>query len=240
MEFEVVFTAPLQMEALDGGRREFELDRDFSATVNGTPLVIPAGFITDFASVPRLFQNVVENDDPDILKPSVIHDFLYSRHGLAWLGVAPFTRAQCDAILRAGMAARGAPAWRQWAVWSAVRIGGWAPWDGYLKAGAALGPHLMTGAALLGESPRSGRWRAVRAAHLRGERWCRGCGGTQFLEVHHIKPFHLHPELELHEGNLITLCEAPGKVCHLMKGHFGNWSKFNPRIRQQATVPRPY
>ena len=28
-------------------------------------------------------------------------------------------------------------------------------------------------------------------------RSCQWCGGTTHLEVHHIKPFHLDPELEL-------------------------------------------
>lgn len=58
------------------------------------------------------------------------------------------------------------------------------------------------------------------------------CGNEKNLEVHHIQPFHLQPELELDQSNLITLCEAIGADCHLRQGHLGNWKGCNPNIRQ--------
>jgi 5-methylcytosine-specific restriction enzyme A len=86
---------------------------------------------------------------------------------------------------------------------------------------------------------RSGKWPAVRRAHLAHEDWCRWCGSQKDLEVHHISPFHVHPELELTDANLITLCETMGVECHLRHGHFGNWKTFNPLIRSQATFAGP-
>lgn len=55
------------------------------------------------------------------------------------------------------------------------------------------------------------------------------CGGKDKLEVHHIKPFHLHPELELDPSNLIVLCESGGGGlnCHLAIGHLGSYKSFN-------------
>ena len=52
---------------------------------------------------------------------------------------------------------------------------------------------------------RSGKWREIERNHLREEPSCCACGGVKNLQVHHEKPFHLHPELELVDTNLITL-----------------------------------
>lgn len=70
---------------------------------------------------------------------------------------------------------------------------------------------------------RSGEWPTLRKHHLLKQPVCQMCGGSKKLQVHHIRPFHLHPELELDPNNLITLCEAPGKDCHLRYGHNGNF-----------------
>jgi hypothetical protein len=88
---------------------------------------------------------------------------------------------------------------------------------------------------------RSTQWPAVEKAHLRKEPFCRYCGGQRALQVHHIRPFHLHPEDELNAANLITLCEdaKDGIECHLHIGHLGNWKLFNPHVRVIADAPEP-
>lgn len=86
---------------------------------------------------------------------------------------------------------------------------------------------------------RSPRWPWVRQSHLAQEPWCRACGGTLALEVHHIIPFHVAPELELVTSNLITLCEARPTLCHLVRGHLHDWRKINPAIVAQSLWPRP-
>jgi 5-methylcytosine-specific restriction endonuclease McrA len=82
--------------------------------------------------------------------------------------------------------------------------------------------------------PRSGHWETVRKNHIAKEPRCQFCGGYEKLEVHHMEPFHLHPEKELLDENLITLCEQPGIECHLRHGHLGNWKNFNPKIRMEC------
>lgn len=81
---------------------------------------------------------------------------------------------------------------------------------------------------------RSGRWHTVRNHHLVDNPSCAVCGGKKNLEVHHKKPFHLHPELELDQSNLITLCEAKreGVNCHLFFGHLGNYRDVNLTLDQ--------
>ena len=56
------------------------------------------------------------------------------------------------------------------------------------------------------------------------------------LEVHHIKPFHLNPALELDPINLATLCESKkdGVNCHLWFGHLGNFKSFNVDVIADA------
>ena len=76
---------------------------------------------------------------------------------------------------------------------------------------------------------RSTHWPIARATHLAAQPVCQWCGGTTGLEVHHILPFHLHPELELDQANLITLCESHTE-CHLIHGHRGNWRSIEPNI----------
>ncbi len=87
---------------------------------------------------------------------------------------------------------------------------------------------------------RSPRWPAARATHLAAHPTCALCGGTAKLEVHHIKPFHLHPELELDPNNLVTLCEANagGVNCHLALGHLGNFKSFNVDVIADAATWR--
>ena len=80
---------------------------------------------------------------------------------------------------------------------------------------------------------RSSKWRKVRAAWLEKNPRCAACGERTNLEVHHIKPFHTHPELELDTRNLVTLCESGKfgiKSCHRFIGHRGNWRLINPYV----------
>ena len=81
---------------------------------------------------------------------------------------------------------------------------------------------------------RSSQWPRVRREHLKREPACQACRTGDKLEVHHIHPFHLRPELELDDSNLVTLCEKPGHDCHFVFGHFHNWRRWNPNVREDA------
>jgi hypothetical protein len=85
---------------------------------------------------------------------------------------------------------------------------------------------------------RSDKWPGVRAAWLKIQPKCAVCDGVEKLEVHHQKPFHLHPELELDERNFITLCEAnkEGFDCHLGYGHLGCFRSFNVDVVVDAAI----
>lgn len=92
--------------------------------------------------------------------------------------------------------------------------------------------HGLAIARKYGVESRSPEWPAVAHAHLAKEPACRVCGHQgQGLQVHHIKPFHLFPELELDPNNLITLCELRGRDHHLLIGHLDDWESYNPQVR---------
>lgn len=73
---------------------------------------------------------------------------------------------------------------------------------------------------------RSGKWQTVKRHWLLSNPLCVACGTDVQLNVHHIKPFHTNPELELDPTNLITLC----RVHHFVIGHDpdGPWKSAKP------------
>ncbi len=76
---------------------------------------VPAGFVTDFASVPRVpiaFWLTGDTAHP----AAVVHDYLYVTGDLP--------RPVADAVLKEASAVAGVPAWRRWMMWSAVRLFG--------------------------------------------------------------------------------------------------------------------
>jgi len=88
---------------------------------------------------------------------------------------------------------------------------------------------------------RSSDWPKVRKAHLESHPVCEVCGSAKKVEVHHKKPFHTNPDLELEPSNLITLCEGKefsSIICHLTFGHLGNYKDENPMVDETVAVMR--
>lgn len=76
---------------------------------------VPAGFVTDLASVPRLpFVYLLLNGVAD--EPGVVHDYLYS--------VGMFPRALSDKVLYEACLVTGVPTWKASAIYAGVRVGG--------------------------------------------------------------------------------------------------------------------
>lgn len=83
------------------------------------------------------------------------------------------------------------------------------------------------------ELTRSSKWPSTRKNFLKSNPTCAACGAREKLQVHHVKPFHLHPELELDSENLITLCMGPNE-CHLQIGHGDDYKCYNPNVRENS------
>ena len=90
--------------------------------------------------------------------------------------------------------------------------------------------------SLPAEATISPKWPRVRKKWLQEHPNCAICGTNISLNVHHIKPFHLFPELELDPNNFITLCEGKVHTCHYVYAHMYNWEMFNPTIKEDAVI----
>ena len=81
---------------------------------------VPTGFVTDFASIPRVFWSVLRPDG-EYTYPAIIHDFLY------WTQQRP--REAADEIFKFAMRDFDI-GWGQIAtIYNAVRLGGASAWD---------------------------------------------------------------------------------------------------------------
>jgi hypothetical protein len=92
-----------------------------SALLNRT-LIVPVGFETDLASVPRPLWNILPPFG-SYSSAAVVHDFLYKFNGV--------TRQQADAVLNEAMQVQKVGHWTRWTIWAGVRAGGWKPWNAY-------------------------------------------------------------------------------------------------------------
>jgi len=81
---------------------------------------VPAGFVTDFASVPRLLWFIFPPFG-SWSRPAVLHDFLYSVTG----GCSRFL---ADALFREAMYQQCVPAWRRAIMYCSVRMFGRHAW----------------------------------------------------------------------------------------------------------------
>lgn len=93
-------------------------------------LTAPVGFVTDLASIPRVFRNLPFLDpDGQSRRPAVIHDWLYDTA----LG-RRYGKEFADSFLRASLTAEGTSQRTAWAFWAAVHYFGGPSWRAYRHA----------------------------------------------------------------------------------------------------------
>lgn len=123
--------APEEVRNAESSRQLYQLREEFRylSDLFGE-IAVPVGFVTDFASIPRLAFAYLDPEDPVILFASVVHDYLYTRMGDLGLGTRfTFTREDADKVLREAMLVCGARATQAWVVYQAVRLGGGSHWN---------------------------------------------------------------------------------------------------------------
>ena len=94
----------------------------FESEEQDVRIVVPALFITDFATIPAILKPLIDDDDPLIKDASVVHDFLYSE---IKSNTYDLTRKQADLILKEAAISLQMPAWKANIVYLAVRAFGW-------------------------------------------------------------------------------------------------------------------
>jgi hypothetical protein len=100
-------------------------------------IVVPAGFVTDFASTPRALWSVIPPTGRYQLA-AVVHDFLYWDQGC--------TREQADAIFRVAMAESNVKPYERDLMWQAVRRFGHSAWNDNAAAKQAEKPRIVPAA----------------------------------------------------------------------------------------------
>ena len=121
------FTKPLIVSPLPDGKM-WKLIEPFSYYVGkkcdalyGITIEVPAGFLTDFASIPRIFWSILGHPMGRYAAAAVLHDFTYHT------GIFP--RKQCDKIFRQSMQVLKVPFWKCQIIYSAVRSFGWTAYN---------------------------------------------------------------------------------------------------------------
>ena len=132
----VKFEDALELEYVDGRNwkvtQDFYYDTDVLLLGYGTysyepRVTIPAGFISDFASIPRILWALLSPTTGllggDYGKAAVVHDRLYRTKGLS-------TRFQADRVLLEAMTFLKVPRLARWTIYLGVRIGGHSSFKG--------------------------------------------------------------------------------------------------------------
>lgn len=101
-------------------------------TFEGVTVIVPEGFKTDLASIPRAIWPIMAPHELSVAAP-LLHDYLYRCGGVpptaqVWPPTRTFTRSEIDGLLLAVMKAEGVSAWRAYSAYVAVRVFGSFCW----------------------------------------------------------------------------------------------------------------
>lgn len=139
------FTGELTLTSLAADWRCWRLEQplvyEVGALGSGRVVAVPAGFVTDGASVPRLLWAILPAWGR-YSRAAVVHDYLCilieqgARHR-----EAP-NRAIADAIFREAMAVCGVGVVTRWTLWLGARLGAIWPWR---PPNEAFGPREVSG-----------------------------------------------------------------------------------------------
>lgn len=103
------------------GPNRFELLNALVWATADHVIEVPAGFVTDLASVPRLARPFLDINGRSA-KPAVLHDWLYTSQTMP--------RGDADALFLEALRAEGVRLAGPWIYWAGVRVGGWVAWRG--------------------------------------------------------------------------------------------------------------
>jgi hypothetical protein len=111
-------TNPGYIPLADGKNWRLESPLVYYRGMDEALLIVPTGFVTDFASVPRIAWAVLPAEGK-YDSAACLHDYLYRTH--------KFSQSVCDDILREAMQSSGVPAWQVLVIyWGVHLFGHWA------------------------------------------------------------------------------------------------------------------
>jgi len=129
----------------------FDIYDDFCMGWKIATICVPAGFETDFGSIPKIFRGIIEGIGTARDLIYLLHDWLYATEFFSWVGVAYVlrpaardNRAACDNLLLEGCKHVG----DNWAtrntIWSQVRLWGWVTWNTHTLQSVTTNRALLT------------------------------------------------------------------------------------------------
>ena len=130
------FTTELVVQALSDNKWlvKERFNYNIGSADSADAVEVPVGFITDFASIPRILWNILPPWG-QYGKAAVIHDFMYTEHKYSTFsaeGVESFVqieRKQADDIFLQAMEVLGVNWITRYAMYAAVRVFGNTPWS---------------------------------------------------------------------------------------------------------------
>lgn len=96
----------------------FKTCEDWYFRIDDTTYLVPKGFVTDLASIPRWFWSILPPQRTEFIAPAIMHDFIYhSPNGLS--------RRMADIAFYQGLREEGVDKTTSFKMWLGVRLGGW-------------------------------------------------------------------------------------------------------------------
>lgn len=109
---------------MKGDSRLFRLEKDFRVKTSKGLITVPRNFVTEGASIPRVFWNILHPFGP-YFGAAIVHDWLYSPLN------ETFTRLESDLIFKELMYKSGVGFMKRETIYRAVRMFGWKFYRGF-------------------------------------------------------------------------------------------------------------
>lgn len=106
------------------GSRVFKTEKPFRFLSSMGLIIVPAGFYTDGASIPKPFHNIL-GPFGSYFPSALVHDYNYSSFNTV------FTREESDELFLEGMDILKVPFLTRYSIYYAVRLFGWMFYSGY-------------------------------------------------------------------------------------------------------------
>jgi hypothetical protein len=116
-------TPPAPLVRAFGDNKFWIVAEDMSYVIGSTKerIVVPMGFVTDFASIPQALWSLGLSPHGQYSRAAIIHDYLYWSQGC--------TRAQSDRLLLIAMKESNVGGFDEFAVYQGVDKGGASAWN---------------------------------------------------------------------------------------------------------------
>ena len=109
------FSGDVHVSPIPPTGKRWTVERPFSYEAKRETFTVPAGFTTDFASVPRVFTWLLPRYGT-WTQAAILHDYLWSISGDGRID-----KYDADGIFNRSMRELGVPYLRRWIMWTAVR-----------------------------------------------------------------------------------------------------------------------